>query len=217
VTEPFSLKLIEKMETSQPLEADNPKACQILEGAKQAFLELGYEGASVDEIARRAKVSKGTLYNYFLDKRALFIAVVERECQKNAQRIFQIENKEAAIETVLYGIARNYIELFIAPFAPSLLRAVIAEAQRFPELGLAFYRSGPDLGKQRLMQFLAAAVERGELAIDDLELAAQQFIELCKADLFYKWSFCIQTSITEAEIERVANGAVTTFLKAFGC
>lgn len=204
------------METLQLAEADSPKARQILAGAKQVFLELGYEGTSVEEIARRAKVSKGTLYNYFPDKRTLFVAVVERECQEQSQRIFQIKSDGEAIETVLRGIARNYVELFVSPFAQSIFRVVIAEAQRFPDLGLTFYHSGPDVGTHRLMQVFAAAVERGELVIEDLELAAQQFIELCKADLFYKCLLCIKDSVTEAEIERVANGAVTTFLQAFG-
>lgn len=198
------------------MDTHTPKARQILAGAKRVFLELGYEGTSVEEIARCAQVSKGTLYNYFPDKRTLFAAVVEGECQEQAQRIFQIESDGAAVETVLHHIARNYVEFLVSPFAQSMFRVAIAEAQRFPDLGLAFYNSGPEIGTHRLKQFFAEAAARGELAIDDLELAAHQFVELCKADLFYKRLLCVKSSVTEAEIERIARGAVTTFLQAFG-
>lgn len=204
------------METQKGNNLNNLKAHHILEGAKNVFLELGYEGTSVEAIARRAKVSKGTLYNYFPDKRTLFAAVVEGECQEQAKRIFQVENNGEAIEPLLRRIARNFVEFLMSPFAQSMFRVAVAEAQRFPELGRAFYNSGTDLGTHRLMQVLAGAVAQDELKIDDLELAAHQFVELCKADLFYKNLLCIRNSITESEVERVADGAVATFLQAFG-
>jgi TetR/AcrR family transcriptional regulator, mexJK operon transcriptional repressor len=79
-----------------------------------------------------------------------------------------------------------------------------------------FDESVTAVGIERLTQVFAAAVSRNELAIDDLELAAHQFAELCRADLFYKCLFCVKISITKAEIDRVADGAVATFLQAFG-
>jgi TetR/AcrR family transcriptional repressor of mexJK operon len=204
------------MESLQPFATQTPKVHQILNGAKQVFLELGYEGTSVEAIARRAKVSKGTLYNYFPDKRALFTAVVEGECHEQAQRIFQIERNGEAIATVLYQIALNYVTFLVSPFAQSIFRIAIAEAQRFPALGHTFYRSGPELGTHRLIQFFNEAVARGELVIDNPELAAHQFIELCKADLFYKCLLSVKSQVSPSEIERIASGAVETFLKAFG-
>jgi len=141
--------------------------------------------------------------------------VVERECQEQAQRIFQIENQVEAVEPVLRHIARSYVEFLVSPFAQNMFRVAIAEAQRFPDPGLAFYSSGSEIGTDRLKQFLAAAVDRGELAIEDVDLAAHQFVELCKADIFYKRLLCVKSHATEAEIDRIANGAVTTFLKAF--
>lgn len=204
------------MKTLQSLDLTSPKACQILDGARSAFLELGYEGTSVEEIARRAQVSKGTIYNYFPDKQTLFIAVVHGECQKQSQRIFKISQDEENIATLLRDIALHFVELLLSPFAQNILRIAIAEAPRFPELGPAFYNSGSEVGRKRLMEVMAKAMAKGELAIADLELAADQFIELCKADLFYKKLLGIKTNPTPAEIQRVADGAVTTFLKAFG-
>ncbi|MGB7414723.1 MAG: TetR/AcrR family transcriptional regulator C-terminal domain-containing protein [Thermosynechococcaceae cyanobacterium] len=91
----------------------------------------------------------------------------------------------------------------------------MAEAQRVPELARIFYDSGPDLGARRLSQLLAGAVARGELKIDDIELAAHQFDQLCKADIFYKSLFQVRRSFSQEEIDRIANGAVDAFLRAY--
>ena len=56
------------------------KVSQVLDGARTVFLRDGFEGASVDDIARQAGVSKATLYNYFPDKRILFMEVAKAEC-----------------------------------------------------------------------------------------------------------------------------------------
>ena len=57
----------------------SPKCAQVLEGARKVFMDRGYEGASVDEIARAAGTSKATLYSYFPDKRQLFEAVMQTQ------------------------------------------------------------------------------------------------------------------------------------------
>src|SRR5437764_5156990 len=58
---------------------DSSKRRQILDGARKVFMDLGFDGASMGEIARAAGVSKGTLYVYFADKSRLFEAIVEEE------------------------------------------------------------------------------------------------------------------------------------------
>ncbi len=63
-------------------EEDNSKRRQILEGARKVFMDLGFDGASMGEIARVAGVSKGTLYVYFADKCRLF----GRECRARQAR-----------------------------------------------------------------------------------------------------------------------------------
>ena len=201
---------------SATIDLESPKARQILDGAKAAFLEMGYEGASTDEIARRAGVSKGTLYNYFPDKRTLFAAFVEGQCREQAPLIFNVDPSLQNIEEALRAIAYNYVALMISPFMQGIFRVVVAEAERFPELARAFYDSGPDVGLRRLSQLLAAAVARGELEIDDIDLAANQFLQLGRSDLFFKRLFCIKKNFSKSEIERIADGAVDMFLKTYG-
>jgi AcrR family transcriptional regulator len=194
----------------------SPKTRQILGGARETFLDLGFEGASVDEIARRAGVSKGTLYNHFDDKRSLFAAVIDRECKAQAERIFTIGMEEDDVETALGRIGRHYLDFLLSPSALALFRITVAESERFPRVGRAFWDSGPDLGTRRLAQFLAVAVSRGRLAIDDLDLAAHQFTELCKAELFYKTLLGVIDAPDEAARSHHVDAAVKVFLRAFG-
>ena len=196
--------------------APSAKYHQILEGARQVFLEVGFEGASVDDIARQARVSKGTMYNYFPDKRALFAAVVHHECEEQASRIFKIERTGSDdVEQTLRRIASGFVAFLMTPFAQGMYRIAVAESPRFPDLGRAMYESGPELGTRRLAEYMAYACGRGVLEIDDVDLAAHQFTELCKARLFHRKLLGIQREVSKGEIDAVADAAVTTFLRAF--
>ena len=203
------------MKTVKPIDLKSPKIQQILAGAKDAFLELGYEGTSVEEITRRAGVSKGTLYNYFPDKRALFAIVVEGECEEQGRRICQITNDFGDVEDGLRQIGNNYIKFMISPFAQGIFRLVVAESQRFPELGRVLYDSGQDILIRRLAEYLSAATARGEISVSEPELAAHQFVALCRAELFYKVLFGLKHNIKDEEIRRIADVTVKTFLQAF--
>jgi AcrR family transcriptional regulator len=67
------------------------KRRQILDGARKVFMELGFDGASMGEIARSAGVSKGTLYVYFADKNRLFEAIVEEESLEQGKMVFNFD------------------------------------------------------------------------------------------------------------------------------
>lgn len=192
------------------------KARQILDGARIAFLALGFDGTSVDEIARRACVSKPTVYAHFADKRALFVAVVEEDCREYARRMIQADApaEREPIRDTLRRVAGLYTAFSLSPFSLGVFRLVVADALRFPELGQAFHNAGPRLARTRLTALLAAAVARGELAIDDLELAADQFTELCKAGLFTR-RLLLATRPSPHELTRAVDGAVSMFLCAY--
>lgn len=195
-----------------------PKARQILAGARSAFHDLGYEGTSVDEIARRAGVSKPTLYTHFGDKQALFAASFTQECREYSERTFKPEEMGtiACVEAGLRASARSLVGFLLSPFAQSMFRSAVAEAARFPDLGRAYYEAGPKVGKMRIKEILEHGVALGFLAIDDTDLAAHQFMQLCKADFFMKQLFFVEgPAVDEAEIARIADGAVKLFLNGY--
>lgn len=189
---------------------------QVLEGARTIFLRDGFEGASVDDIARAADVSKATLYSYFPDKRMLFVEVAKRECRRQADEALQLVALTAPPDCVLPEAARRIIDFFLSEFGRSVFRICVAEANRFPELGQQFYESGPALIRDRIAAYLDGAVARGELVIDDTLLAADQFAELCKAGIFPSVIFGVKLTFTDADRDRVGRSAVEMFLARYG-
>ena len=191
-----------------------PKCAQVLEGARKVFMDRGYEGASVDEIARVAGTSKATLYSYFPDKRQLFEAVMQTQCGRTGT-VIDHETPDESVETTLRRMAVSFSTFLFSPGAQEMFRVCIAEAGRFPELGAAFHASGPAQAHAKLVGFFEAARDRGDLAIDDPVTAAEQFAALCKAGLFLR-ALLGGPPAGPDEIARVANEAVTTFLARYG-
>jgi TetR/AcrR family transcriptional repressor of mexJK operon len=191
-----------------------PKCAQVLEGARKVFMDRGYEGASVDEIARAAGTSKATLYSYFPDKRQLFEAVMQAECGRTGE-VLPTGPADEPLEAALRRMARGFSAFLFSPGAQEMFRVCIAEAGRFPELGAAFHATGPAQAHARLAGFFEAARDRGELAVDDPATAAEQFAALCKAGLFLR-ALLGGPPPVPAEVERVADEAVRTFLARYG-
>ena len=189
---------------------------QVLDGARQVFMSDGFEGASVDDIAKAAGVSKATLYSYFPDKRFLFMQVAKLECERQAEHAIETIDMDAPVRDVLFAIAHEMVEFITSQFGKRIFRICVGESDRFPELGREFYESGPMLVRNRLVDFFQKAVAKNELQITDFELAAEQFHELCKADLFPRMVFNMSVEFTAAEKKRVIDGAVEMFIARYG-
>ncbi|TNF22833.1 MAG: TetR/AcrR family transcriptional regulator [Rhodobacteraceae bacterium] len=189
---------------------------QVLAGAREVFLAQGYEGASVDDIARAAGVSKATLYSYFPDKRLLFTEVASRECSRQADHALTVIDMTGPPPQVLEQCARHFLGFILSDFGQSIFRICVAEGDRFPDLGRQFYNSGPAVMHRAMVGYIEQAVARGELAVPDCALAADQFAELCKADLWPRMIFNISARFRPDEIDRVIHGAIDTFLARYG-
>lgn len=188
---------------------------QVLEGARKIFMTDGFEGASVDDIAREAGVSKATLYSYFPDKRLLFMEVAKTECVRQADMAMESIDMSEPVAKVLTTAAWRMVEFFTSDFGQRVFRLCVAESDRFPELGREFYESGPAMVRAKLIEFMKVGISRGELQIEDLSLAADQFSELCKADLFPRMVFSIDKEFDAPAKERIVKGAITTFMARY--
>ncbi|SIO51697.1 transcriptional regulator, TetR family [Rhodovulum sp. ES.010] len=188
---------------------------QVLDGARKVFLRDGFEGANVDDIARASGVSKATLYSYFPDKRLLFLEVFRVECDRQTHAALSEIDFTAPVPIVLRKAAEHMVASFLSDLNQAVFRVCVAEADRFPELGEAFYRSGPCRLHHEIVAYLGRADSAGALAVPDPHLAADQFIELCKADIYLRHLLGVQIRFTPAEIDRVIDGAVTTFMARY--
>ncbi len=192
------------------------KFAQVLSGARTVFLRDGFEGASVDDIAREAGVSKATLYSYFPDKRLLFMEVAKAECRRQAAEAVAHIDESQPPATVLTLAARHITNFVLSDFGKRVFRICVAESDRFPELGHEFYHSGPLMVREHLSNYLRKAVERGQLRIDDIDFAADQFAELCKADIHNRMIFGLSTCCAPRDVERTITGAVDMFMARYG-
>ncbi len=194
---------------------DPEKRKQILTGARQVFLERGFDAASMGDIARAAGVSKGTLYVYFQDKEDLFAALVTSECSETAELLFVLDANEADIEKVLTKLGTSFIAAMVRPEHIATLRTVIAIGSRFPEIGMRFFEAGPCLGVRRLADYLKVKVEQGVLDIEDVELAASQFLSLCKDGVTLPILLGSEADVDSVHANKIVRGAVRTFMRAY--
>ena len=206
------------MNAPNPIPKQGRKWQQVLDGARSVFLRDGFEGASVDDIAREACVSKATLYSYFPDKRLLFVEVAKMECRAQSEAAIAKVEEARDLRQALMMAAGQMVRFFLSDVGIQVHRIVVGESQRFPEVGHEFFLSGPAMVKEALRQFLQCHVEKGELDIADVPLAAEQFAELCKAGLHLPLVLGLRTreSISEEEIDRVIEGAVEMFMCRYG-
>jgi AcrR family transcriptional regulator len=193
---------------------DSSKRRQILDGARKLFLNLGFDAASMGEIARAAGVSKGTLYVYFADKNGLFEAIVEEEVLEQGKVAFNFDPARD-VTTTLMDFGQAYIQLLCRPGGGSATRTVMAIAERMPEVGRRFYENVVALTIRRLAAYLGARVKAGDLEIEDRELAATQFMQMCQATLFQPFIFQAAPAPSVARIAHVVNSATRIFLAAY--
>jgi len=152
----------------------------ILAVAAEVFAEEGYQAASMSTIAARLGGSKGTLYNYFDNKEALFEAYVRESCGRFADAILDFTHGEPVRE-VLQALGERFLDQILSDTSVRMFQVIVGEARRAPELGRVFFESGPKVGRDRIGQYLEEARERGEIAVDDCAEAAWLFLAICKA------------------------------------
>jgi TetR/AcrR family transcriptional regulator, mexJK operon transcriptional repressor len=192
---------------------------QIAQAATEVFIEKGYPTASVDEIALRAGVSKQTLYLHFGSKENLFLAVTTAATDAITEELAaQLEASRGGsvdLSTELHAFARTLARLVLRPEVMALRRLVMAEVARFPELGRTWFAHGPDRIVQQLTPWLQELGRTGDLAIEDPQLAAEQFNWLVLAPGQNKLIFGAVDRFTEPEIDRMAAAGVRLFLAAY--
>jgi AcrR family transcriptional regulator len=189
----------------------------ILKTAGAAFMELGYEGTSMAEIAARVDCSKATLYGYFASKEELFLGVIEHgvgsEVDPLLDELFASAREEP--EMVLRQFGERYLGVTLAPDAIAMKRLIIAQMTD-PELARRFWELGPQRSLDALEKYLVAATGAGRLDVDDPKLAAQQLVALYEAETSSGGLFAGGQAFTREFITRIVTCAVSAFLEMYG-
>ena len=198
------------------------KRADILAAATALFLQQGYAGASMDEIAAHAAVSKQTVYKHFADKEQLFSTIIlstTAQAAAFAEAVPRLLPGRGELEQELRALAHRYIRVVMDPQVLQLRRLIIAEARHFSDLARTYYERAPE----RVVAALATALQRyagqGLVALDDPLLAANHFAFLILAIPLDKAMFCGDegsAAVGEANLDRLADAGVRVFLAAYG-
>jgi AcrR family transcriptional regulator len=211
--------MVVDLETDAAAEAAAPesaKRTQILEGARRVFFARGFDAASMGEIAREAKVSKGTLYVYFDSKEALFAALIAESKRDTAEQLLELDPDAEDVRTALEDFARRMLRRVVRPEHVALVRVVIGASDKFPALARAFYEAGPAYGAGRLAAWLEAETARGRLAVADPQTAAWQFLGMCMQPVLIGIILAGNEPPDEARLAAWVETSVGAFLAAQG-
>lgn len=210
--------LLDSVRRGRPAAGQDPvKRSQIIDGARRVFIDKGFEAASMNDITREAGVSKGTIYVYFANKEELFEALIEEERGTIFKNMYDVLDHTDDLRKTLVKFGKVLAFKITSAKVIQAQRTVIGACDRIPELGARFFERGPKRGHDKLMVFLNAAIERGMLRIDDVDLAAYQFTDLCLAGLFRQCIFAYRTKApSQEEVDHIVSSGVSVFLKAYG-
>ena len=190
----------------------------IVDAAATLFLERGYLGTSMDDLATLARISKQTIYKHFGDKESLFIemvtTIVDEISDPVHEEVLALQDT-GDVEADLRDLARRQLAGVMTPRLLALRRLVIGEAGRFPELGRAFYERGPG----RTIASLAATFERlgarGELIADDYATAAAHFNWLVMSAAINR-AMLLGPGTSWGDLDQQADDGVRAFLAVYG-
>lgn len=161
---------------------DLGKRAAILEAAKQMFTQGGFDGASMDQIAAAAGVSKLTVYSHYGDKEALFAAVVKSHCEQQLPSSLFEPMPLVPLRERLMTIAQAFFTMISAPAAVAGHRMLCTPQLSGSPLPQLFWEAGPKRVQSDFAALLQQRVAAGELDIPDVARAASQFFTLLKGE-----------------------------------
>ncbi len=192
---------------------DLSKGAVILDAAKKLFIEQGYEGVSMDQIAAEAGVSKLTVYSHFGDKDSLFAEAAKAYCEQQLPSALFAECGELPLRDCMLKIGNAFVTMVMAPEAVAGHRMLCTPQMAASPVPRMFWEAGPKRVQQNFADLVERHVERGELQVDDPARAASQFFVLLKGDVHAREVFGCQAG--QCDVGAHVAASVDMFLRAY--
>jgi TetR/AcrR family transcriptional repressor of mexJK operon len=194
---------------------DTVKGDDIVRAASTLFLKDGYSLTSMEAVARKADVSKLTIYSHFANKDELFKAVIQQRCDKGAMPQSFVTLVDKPIAEALLIIGSRMVEMLYSPDSLKLQRIMQAEASRHPKVVQIFYETGPKRVRAAFGDLLQSWIGQGRISIPDVARATEQFFRLLKGERLIK-TLLLNTPKPElAEINQHVVATVSFYLSAY--
>jgi len=203
----------EKVTRGRP--RDESKNIAIIDAASRLFLERGFDGTSMDEVAKRAGVSKQTVYSHFSSKELLFSEAIHVTIEKYYPETATRNVKDHSLETDLRAVCENYARLLSGDDAIAMFRLLVTAAGKTQKLAELFYEAGPRAMKAKLAEFLQHWVDNGDLIINDMDRACNRLITLVKGHFHFVRSIGLVDTISEEDLQKDVDDAVEAFLRIY--
>jgi len=192
----------------------------ILDAARSLFLERGFDGVNLDQVAKAAGISRQTVYNQFGSKDAVFREVVRRHwatIRAETETIFQsTSDLHAEPAEMLINFAESLLRFVDETDQVAFTRLVIAESRRLPWIAAEFYRAGKEPVLKAFAQALATMSRKGRLTCKDPELAAHQFMGLVQEFAIWPKVMAIGDGLRDLPSNKlVVKEAVAMFLDRY--
>ena len=186
----------------------------MLDTALELFREVGFEAASMSQIAARVGGSKTTLYNYFSSKEELLLEALLTSAKQYAEEVRQLLQESDDFSTQLHRFVYSLIKLINAPETTQILRIAISVGGT-TDIGRRFYEMGTHEPWQDIAEVLRREIERRNLPVTDTTQMAMHLRDLCQTDLISNL-LGAGTELSDEETEKKAAYTVDVFLRAYG-
>lgn len=193
------------------------KARVVLEAARTIFMANGFSLATTDMIQQAAGVSKSTVYSHYPNKEALFTAVVDAECERFIETARELKFSDRNLKATLTEMGTAYLDMVLSPEALAIVRIIVSEAPRFPELARRFYLSGPGAMNNFVSEMLESAMAKDQLDLGGVgrDAAASLFMNMVRGEAQMQCLTHPESLTSAAQRDQWVSDAVTTFLRAF--
>lgn len=194
---------------------DKHKQGAILDAAAELIVVHGFEGTSMDRVAKAAGVSKQTVYSHFKNKETLFREAVSYYSQKMISFDDLIACEHTPVEETLSQFAEAFVNLTMSAPSIAVNSLVVGPSKNSKKLAKIFYEAGPKVCKENLKRLLENWNKQKRLSVPDIHLATSQFIALLTGEAHYLTTLGLKTDFPDKEKQAHVKNSVSAFLKIY--
>lgn len=193
---------------------DEEKGLQIIEAASELFIAHGFDGISMEAVAKAAGVSKQTVYSHYGSKDALFQAAVKRKCLAHQLDGSGMDESQPVAD-YLREFGHHFSDLLVSPAAIAVHRACIAGAANHSKISQLFWEAGPAQVEAHLKDYLQRQVNAGRLDMDDVHFGAHHFLHMVKGEAHFRAVLGLPNELALQERECYVDSCVAMFMRAY--